>query len=157
MIFASNVRTEDSLCRKILPFLSFQISQEMSNKSDRIVLGDSSVEALATFHHWAVLSQVSHEGIFAVAVGTLPQARSKDVWCNDIVQINAELTCPYVYIADTSSGSATPSVQADLQSTTGSGRLAKRIFYILVAPTLSISTDPDSCPWHPKIEPCTLI
>ena len=86
-----------------------------------------------------------------------PQALSKDVWCNDIAQINAELTRPYVYIADTSSGSATPSVQADLQSTTGSGRLAKRRFYILVAPTLSISTNPDSCPWHPKIEPCTRI
>ena len=47
LIFASKVWTDDSLCRKILPFLSFQIFQETGSKSN-IVLDGSSVDALAT-------------------------------------------------------------------------------------------------------------
>jgi len=43
----------------------------MSNKSDGIVIGDSSIEALAPFHHWDAVSQVSQEAIFAVVTGTL--------------------------------------------------------------------------------------
>ena len=86
-----------------------------------------------------------------------PQTWPIGIWCSDIARIDAELTHPYVYKAGTSFGSATPSDQANLQSTAGSGRLAKQRFYILVAPVLSISTDPNLCPYHPKIEPYILI
>jgi hypothetical protein len=62
-----------------------------------------------------------------------PQVRPIGVWCNDAAQINAEPIHLCAYKADTSSDLATPSDQADLQSTAGSGNLTKRRFYILVA------------------------